>query len=1719
MFPRSPETGRVRSVSVLGVLFLVVCSLVAAPLSSAAAAATVAESGGSVDGLATAGTDADGGTARSDGGSDITIDSALEADADGETVDVIVRLSEANVSPREPPEQAATRLQRHAERTQGEIVSYARSTDGVAIENRFWLTNAVLLEVDTSRVDLESFGRFEEVSTLHANFEVELDGAAATSASTGAATAGTDSTASTAGVSATYGLEQINATDVWDEYGVNGSGATVAVLDTGVDASHPDIDLYTNNSSDPTYPGGWAEFDQYGRRVSGSTPQDFGDHGTHVSATVAGGNASGTHIGVAPGVDLLHGAVLTDCETGCSGTYSQIIEGMQWAIDRDADVVSMSLGAQTYAEQFIDPVRNAQSSGTIVVSSSGNGGNGTSGSPGNVYDTFAIGAATETGDIATFSSGETIVTDDAWSSPPADWPDSYTVPNVAAPGSWVESAVPGGGYQSKSGTSMAAPHVTGSIALLLSANENLQPDEVTAALEETAWKPDGEPAGQDTRYGHGIIDVKAAVDATSLVTLSGTVTDRAGEPVANATVSVDGGRWNATTNATGAYELQVIPGDRTVTVDATGHHPDTETLSLSSGTAVTHDVTLDFVTVVDGGLPEPLESNSSVTTTFNVTGLENLTITRTENATLAAGELEFEAGGQRFGANETVSFDPAVTNGTFDVTTYLADDVNGTLELDHEFVRSNETQTMRTGSLRVVPEIYAVGVVAQSGDDAAERLRTNLTARLPIAYRTSHVNTSDAVSAAESGSYDVFVALELPATDDTLSNPTATFVNATTANDTGVLYLGDGVGDDALVRLARNTSEVGGLETPSSNGTVEVVLDRNHPIFAGVGGERDAVTLLENATNRTWFDAPGARTLASATDDGVLADGEVLSFDRPDEQILLGVTPQAGRLTDDGRTVLSNAVAYLGAGRFHVSDDFDAYGVSNASAETATFAVPETGNVTIALAGATTADPANLTITVNGTEIAPGDEIAVDRDAVEHGLAVDVTAADGVDGEDVTLAATFENETVTTSSVRFERDPPARYAGTVAVNGEPARDGLAVRVTHNGTVLANTTTADGRFGVPTAAGGTGVLEVNASTVPDGATLNVSLENATTNASLTPTAGEQVRTDLAVAYDDPFSSATVSAPWWAATGDEINVSIAFDDGADQYITERTWLESYDAVSGERWNATHTFAPGDEGLARIGATLTDLAGETRTVSSGVLVIDGGVARVNGTISRPAAGPKTLAATAESGVNGSVFVTPAHGNWTDERPVENGEFEAATEENVSTHGVFLEDAGTYPTYQTVLNREVSDNETVAVELDLGHELAIEVTNESGGGVANASVAVTPIDTSATEHAVVTRTTATNESGRWLGPNGDGLGASVNGTVTITVTPPENAEFADETCVRTIAVDGATTASFELAARSGGGGGGGGGGIGGGGGFGSGSATKVIQLTSTTTADGDALLEVTGSREGLPAETMLTGVGADGVSFERVRIVPATSRTNYEFTIRPGTRTAASHRDGAVSYASFDHDGIADTIGWLTLEFAVDDEALPAGTTPDDVVLSAYRDGEWQPVRTRYDAETETYTATLTGLPSVAIGVEGATPAFEVIDASLEPSEVRSGDPVRIEATVENVGDVAGTREFTIAADGDPIATERVGLAAGERATISLEATLESSATVTIDGSTVGDVTVTDEAEATQSAASPSGPLSETVPGFGGLASVAAIAAVLLGRGSFGLYRRSDR
>jgi subtilisin family serine protease len=399
----------------------------------------------------------------------------------------------------------------------------------------------------------------------------------------------------------TYGLAQIRATAAWEAYDTRGANTSVAVLDTGVDPDHPDINLTA-----------WAEFDGDGNKLD-TEPQDYSSsgHGTHASGTVAGGNASGQQIGVAPETALYHGAVLTNCEGPCTGTLSQIIAGMEWGVENDVDVLSMSLGANGYYNDFIDPVQNAQSAGTAVVAAIGNKGEGNSSSPANVYDAIAVGASDRNEDIVSFSSGEQIDTQSAWGATEPGtlgWPDSYIVPSVAAPGQFVTSAEPGGTYGEKSGTSMATPHVAGAVALVQSATEDrVSPGELETALEAGAAKPDDwpEPDDQrDTRYGSGIVDVPATV-----VEIEGPAarydTNRS-TPVVNRSTAFDAG------NSTGDIQRYEWDFDGDGTVEET-----------------TSDPVLDW-TFADTG---------ERTVTLTVTDAENRTGTRTRNLSVSPPPL------------------------------------------------------------------------------------------------------------------------------------------------------------------------------------------------------------------------------------------------------------------------------------------------------------------------------------------------------------------------------------------------------------------------------------------------------------------------------------------------------------------------------------------------------------------------------------------------------------------------------------------------------------------------------------------------------------------------------------------------------------------------------------------------------------------------------------------------------------------------------------------------------------------------------------------------------------------------------------------------------------------------------------------------------------------------------------------------------------------------
>ena len=311
-------------------------------------------------------------------------------------------------------------------------------------------------------------------------------------------------------LSTTWGLAKANAYGAWGVYGAEGQNVTVAVLDTGVDPNHPDLAGRVSQ---------WAEFDAMGNVISNNVAdaRDSDQHGTHVAGTIAGGNDSGRWIGMAPQAEIAGGLVL-DGDNG--GTDAQVLAGMEWAVESGVDVINMSLGGlildaetpPTYTEAVVSAIL----AGIPVVCAIGNDGEQTTGLPGSDLFALSVGATDAADRSAGFSGGRTQIIFESEFLNPGALPLPYIKPDLAAPGVAVQSCVPGGGYASFSGTSMATPHVAGAVALLLSAIDFsvLSGPSLAFKLQEliTGSVDDVGENGQDSRFGFGRLDALRAID-------------------------------------------------------------------------------------------------------------------------------------------------------------------------------------------------------------------------------------------------------------------------------------------------------------------------------------------------------------------------------------------------------------------------------------------------------------------------------------------------------------------------------------------------------------------------------------------------------------------------------------------------------------------------------------------------------------------------------------------------------------------------------------------------------------------------------------------------------------------------------------------------------------------------------------------------------------------------------------------------------------------------------------------------------------------------------------------------------------------------------------------------------------------------------------------------------------------------------------------------------
>jgi len=408
------------------------------------------------------------------------------------------------------------------------------------------------------------------------------------------------------GVGITPGVVSIGARRVWNELGVNGAGAIVGILDTGVDGAHPSLSSRWRGNFAPASEC-WLD----AAGLGDATPIDQHYHGTHVMGTITGLAVDDT-IGVAPGALWIASNVIN---MGAGPSFDNaVIASLEFMTDPDGnpattddvpDVVQNSWGVnESFGYLDCDSrwwaaIDACEASGVVLTWSAGNEGpsSGTIRSPGDrstdAYNAFSVGStlASAPFTVSSFSSRG-----------PSGCGGSFAVkPEISAPGSNIYSAEPGGTYQLLSGTSMAGPHVAGVVALMRAANPNIDVITIKQILMDTAV--DLGVAGEDNDYGHGFINAYDAVLAVmqGFGTIDGIVTDAgSGNPISGATVMASAtGEQARTTNtdATGAFQFTLPEAEWTLDYSAFGYDAAQLVFVVVADQSVNGDLTLSALPV------------------------------------------------------------------------------------------------------------------------------------------------------------------------------------------------------------------------------------------------------------------------------------------------------------------------------------------------------------------------------------------------------------------------------------------------------------------------------------------------------------------------------------------------------------------------------------------------------------------------------------------------------------------------------------------------------------------------------------------------------------------------------------------------------------------------------------------------------------------------------------------------------------------------------------------------------------------------------------------------------------------------------------------------------------------------------------------------------------------------------------------------------------------
>jgi len=394
--------------------------------------------------------------------------------------------------------------------------------------------------------------------------------------------------------------------------GLLGTGVKVCIIDTGVDDSHPAISqLVAQQNFIPSTPN----FD----------PDDANDdngHGTHVAGIV--GSTDATYKGVAPGVSFMASKVLN---SNGVATFAEVLLGINWCVANDADVLNLSLGGGSYTTECdpVDPnnpsnlieqvavaISNAYDQGVVTVAAAGN-----QNSPNKILAPACASRA-----IAVAGTDDN---DNRYNNPPFGSNRGQLL-DVAAPGVAIKSTlaavqqpgqIQGGGFGTKTGTSMSSPHVAGAAALLMGYDPILSPGDVQNLLEQNAVDL-GSP-GFDTDFGWGRIDVWASLLAAD--TTSPVVTPPADITAEEATTTTPPGQAVAigTATATDDVDLNPVITNNAPTLFPLGTTNVIWTATDASGNSATADQTVTIVDTTPPVVTPPTDITQEATSASGAT--------------------------------------------------------------------------------------------------------------------------------------------------------------------------------------------------------------------------------------------------------------------------------------------------------------------------------------------------------------------------------------------------------------------------------------------------------------------------------------------------------------------------------------------------------------------------------------------------------------------------------------------------------------------------------------------------------------------------------------------------------------------------------------------------------------------------------------------------------------------------------------------------------------------------------------------------------------------------------------------------------------------------------------------------------------------------------------------------------------------------------------------